>query len=236
MSQLTELIAPNPGHIAAQLLAEPGYWGGLNALYQSPDLLVPMCDALGLTTTAEADALAAGLRQALGDKLPAFVQWLNPRPGYKLADMRPVPWVELQAFVATTLTTLGMRHAKFSCDASDATLYLPTHQQLVHIMAQCPAKRWPWKANDRDCDDHTDILLGWLAQHDLGPLALAFGGYVAYDAGGQVLGGHAVGLAVTDDRQLWLCEPRDGRVYHVSVRHLGGFLGASAIKFQRTIF
>lgn len=47
MSQLTDLIAPAPGQVAAQLLAQPGYWGGLNALFQSPDTLAPMCDALG---------------------------------------------------------------------------------------------------------------------------------------------------------------------------------------------
>lgn len=236
MSELTAIIAQDPDRIASLLLAEPGYWGGLNALFQSPDVLVPMCDALGLTTAAEADALASGLRQALGDKLPAFAQWVNPRPGYQLAQMRAIPWAELQQYVATTLGAMGMRHAKFTCDASDAALYLPTHQQLVHIMAQCPAKRWPWMANDRDCDDHTDMLMGWLAQHDLGPLAVAFGGYVAYDPVGQTLGGHALGLAVTDDRQLWLCEPRDGRVYDINTKHLGGFLGAATIKFQRAIF
>lgn len=235
MSQLTDLInAYPPPVLAKELLANP-FWSGLNMLWRSPDHIAPMCDFFGLTAVAEAEAFAASLNDGTGwvAHQAKLSQWLNPRPGVWLEDMEPVPWQQVSdILVSGAVPTMD----PYWVQPNDGTVYLPTVAQLTTIMANCPARRFAWKANDLDCDDHVRILRGWLSEHGLGPVAVGFGGYRVFNASGVDIGAHAIGLAICTDRKPWIGEPRDGKVYPITKVNLGGFIFAHHVAYTLAQF
>ena len=232
MSELTTLIkAYPPSKLDAELRADP-FWASFCMLYQVPSQIAGVCDYFGLATVADALRFAGDLNTGLGPWRDKLAAWLNPSPGVQPADLQAAPWKTVADAVLAGLQ--GRTHAQFVLEPWDGTLLLPTQEQLTRVMAACPARRFQWTETTLDCDDQTRILRGWLSEHGLGSMAIGFCAYRAY-RGDVDIGGHMVGLAVTADLQVRLCEPRDGRVYPITTTTLGGLL-ATRIAVQRAIF
>lgn len=238
MTELETYIAANgEENVAAMLRADPSF-AAFNMLWQAPWQLAVLCNFFGLSTIADAQAFAAGLMDGSTwvARRGELSQWLNPRPGVLLSEMRRVNWLTVEP-VLTTQVPAG---DPYWVQPNDGTVCVPTLDQLRTIMANCPAVRYPWRNNDNDCDDHTRILRGWLSQHGLGPCTIGFGGYRVFNAAGEDIGGHALGLAICANADgtytPWLAEPRDGKVYPISTTTLGGYTSGTRIAFQRAIF
>lgn len=220
--------------VAQELLASP-LFKAFNSLWQTPDMLIPLAEHFGWQTLQEVNEFASSLQTAVYPWVEKYAQWHNPKPTIGLKDLTPVQWPDVQQTVVSKLAALGMTDTRFILDGDDFNLFLPTKAQLDTLMAQCPAKRVPYVANNYDCDDHTTNMQSWLAMYGLGPVTIASAAYTAYN-GSAILGAHMLGLALTNDMQLWLCEPRDGKVYPISYTMLGGFFGATNIRFTRVTF
>lgn len=233
-SPLAAQIRANPQAAANLLLAEP-FFASFNTLWKSPDHLIPTVNYFALTSLDALKAFAAALQDGSGwvthrDRLLA---WINPRPGVRLDEMEAAPWSVVESvLIGGAIPT----NPVYWVQPNDGTVYLPTIDQFTTIMGNCPAARWEWKANDLDCDDHVRILRGWLSEHGLGPAAIGFGGYQAFNSNGAFVGAHAIGLAICADRRPWIGEPRDGRVYPISTVNLGGFITAHHVGYTLAQF
>lgn len=235
MTELEQYVTDRGADAVAAWLRALPEAAGFNMLWKAPSQLLPLFAHFRLETIGEFLDFAAGLQNGgtWTERRDELSHWINPRPGVLLEDMERVDWLVVERILVEGQIPT---HAIYWVQPNDAVVYLPTVEQLRTIMARCPANRFPVKPNDLDCDDHTRILRGWLSEHGLGPAAIGWGGYRVYDSAGNDIGAHALGLAVCQDRQIWLAEPRDGKVYAKNTVGLGGFIFASRVEFQRAIF
>lgn len=229
----TWISAYPPPALAQRLLADPAF-ASFNMLWKSPSSIAPVCNFFGLATMSDALAFAAALLDGSGwvtyrDKLSA---WLNPRPGVTLAEVEAVPWADVEPIMAGPLIP---KDSTYWVKPTDGTLYLPTPAQLATIIGNCPAKFLPWHKEDNDCDDRAWQFKGWMSSHGLGQCAIAFCCYEPY-SGTTLQGGHALGLAICKDRQPYLAEPADGKVYPITQTNLGGFFFANRIAVSLAVF
>lgn len=209
-SELTDAIArTGAARVQADLQAAGNThagWKLLNLLWPEPQMIAPAADALGLTTMAQAQQLADQLRDAVGmPRATALERLLNPAlPGINLADLQRVEFTTIhRAVVAQT-----RQRADFAIHQSDRYYHLPTRAMLEQIAAAQPFTARQWTEETQDCDDFARMFLGWLASKGLGNLAIGFAGLTYYGWGGEVLGGHAVAMAVDDTGAVWFIDPR----------------------------
>lgn len=226
--------ARTPAAVAADLRAaadrHPG-WAMFNAFWTDPAEIAAAARALQLDTLADATRFADQLRDAMGQRAYAARDLVQPRFDLDPATLRTVPWATVHQALAAHVPMRADR----VIDNADATYRLATRAQLERIAAAASASRRQWRDTAHDCDDFVKDFLGELARAGLGNLAIGFGGTTHY-LGAQVLGGHAVALAVDADLRVWFIEPQTGKLHPPTTAWLGGFTFADRVLLARAFF
>lgn len=193
-----------------------------NTSWNTKEELLATVDSLGLTTLLEAEQYIKQLKAGIVPE-----QFLN----VVLKHGKDVTWPDIHK----TIKEQFGHNSKYINNA-DASYKALSVEQLTTIAKLSPTSSIKWAKDTMDCDDFTKGFLGWLALHGLGNLAIGFVGYTAYDVFGNLLGGHAVALAIDDENKVWFIEPQDGKLYPVSYKRLGGYSTAHTIKLEQVVF
>jgi hypothetical protein len=82
--------------------------------------------------------------------------------------------------------------------------------------------------------------MGWLAANNMGNLAIGFCNQTPHKAGAMI-GGHAVAIAVDQDKKVWIIEPQapNGLLLDpksLTAARLGGYWSADSMKLARVFF
>ena len=119
----------------------------------------------------------------------------------------------------------GKMHPSTTVRYGDGTYYLPTLQEMQHLLATSQSDRRTWTAERFDCDDFSYVLKGEAAAHSYDCADFRFGlclGIVWGDFD-WVTGYHAVNWFIDSRNTLYLIEPQTDAIY--SADHCVGNIG-----------
>ena len=97
----------------------------------------------------------------------------------------------------------------------DGTYYLPTMNEIQHLLAASQSDRRKWTAERFDCDDFSYVLKGEAAIHSYDSADFRFGLCLGIVWGNfdWVNGYHAINWFIDSRKKLYLIEPQTDAIY-----------------------
>lgn len=176
-------------------------YAGANALDYSynlhPDHIKKICYDFNLSTVEDVLAFIAANDNVNAESL--FLDISNTVP-----QLPPLREATFGSFIERLLAAPNQNYHPdlFRGNAwiSDNTYQMLTDEALDILCAACPANKFQWLAEKRDCDDFTRMVRGWLSSSAYGNVTVFDISLYGLDADGSIVAAHSALLCITETK------------------------------------